>query len=455
MARILLCDDDMSLCDVLYNWLIIDKHDVETANDGLSGYNKLAANSFDIIVLDWDMPGMTGPEICKKYRSAGGQVPILLLTGRVEDEEKVEGLDAGADDYLTKPFSLKEFNARLRSLLRRSNVTAVQNQNQEPANPEIESIRVCISCGKQYDAADSANELCSIDRSSTVLISVKKMIGKLVGNRYQIVSLLGVGAWSEIYLACDMQTRENVAIKILHTHLAADPLKVARFKREADVLLHLQHGSLAKVFAQCELDNKRPCLIMEYLEGLNLEQALSTYGPMNLAQAREIFIPVCEALAVAHDKGLVHRDLKPSNVFIVQENGKVKAKILDFGLAKMSDRGSGTAGASLTQTGEVLGTPAYMSPEQCRGYVLDCRSDLYSLGCLVYEALTGTRAIPGKTAFEAMSNQISRYPDPINDAYPKAQVTPQVEDIIFKLLAKDPEDRYATAREFAADFKNA
>ncbi|HEY9717763.1 MAG TPA: protein kinase [Trichormus sp.] len=454
MARILLCDDDLSLCDVLCSWLVIDKHDVQTANDGLSGYSKLTAGTFDIIVLDWDMPGMTGPEICKKYRSTGGQAPILLLTGRVDDEEKVEGLDAGADDYLTKPFSLKEFNARLRSLLRRSNVTAAQQQNTDAqSSTDMDTIRVCTSCGKQYDAADSANELCSLDKSSTILISVKKMIGKLVDNRYQIVSLLGVGAWSEIYLACDMQTRGNVAIKILHTHLAADPLKVARFKREADALLHLAHGSLAKVFAQCEMDNKRPCLIMEYLEGVNLEKALSTYGPMSLAQARDIFLPVCEGLAIAHDKGLVHRDLKPSNVFIVQENGRVMAKILDFGLAKMSD-GVG-AMASLTQTGEVLGTPAYMSPEQCRGSILDGRSDLYALGCLVYEALTGTRAIPGKTAFEAMSNQMSRYPDPINDVNPKAQVSQHVEDIIFRLLAKDPEDRYATAREFAADFKNA
>jgi len=450
MARILFVDDDTSVCEVLTDFLAMEKHDVEIANDGTLGYDKLATNSFHVAVLDWDMPGMTGPEVCKKYRASGGQTPILLLTGRVEEDEKEAGLDAGADDYLTKPFSLKEFGARIRSLLRRSNVSS--SSDREAAPSDAEAIRVCTSCGKQYEGSDLSNEFCSVDKSSTILVSTSKVIGKVVGNRYQIVSLLGVGAWSEIYLAVDNETRAKVAIKILHVHLAADPLKIARFKREADALVHLQHPSLAKVFAQCELENKRPCLVMEYLEGMNLEKALATNGRMTLSQVRELFLPVCEALAIAHERGLIHRDLKPSNLFIVDQNGTITAKILDFGLAKLTDTEG--ALASLTQSGEVLGTPAYMSPEQCRGGVIDTRSDLYALGCLLYEALTGKRAIPGRTAFEAMSNQIARYPDPINDACPDAHVSQAVEDVIFKLLAKDPDERYSTAREFAAEFAN-
>jgi serine/threonine-protein kinase len=453
MTRILLADDDSAITETLVFFLQAE-HDVDVVDNGAAAYDKLASNGFGIAILDWDMPQMTGPEICKKYRAIGGQTPIIMLTGRASDEEKEVGFDVGADDYLTKPFSLKELAARIRNLIKRSATASTAT----PFNSSVDllnRVRVCVSCGNQYDAADPVSESCPTDGAPTVLVSVEQLLGKIVCGSYTIESLLGVGAWSEVYKAKIGNTGEPVAVKILHAHLACDPLKVVRFNREAEALVRLQHRCLARVHEQGTLNDGRPCLIMEYLDGISLEKFLSVNGRMTVEQAKPFYVLLSEGLASAHDQGLIHRDLKPSNVYLVTEDGIVTPKILDFGLAKILTAEGASALASLTQSGEVLGSPAYMSPEQCLGQPIDARSDLYSLGCLVYESLTGTRAIPGRTAFEAMSNQLARFPDPMNEICPQSCVSPMIEDIVFKLLAKDPDDRFDNAREFVLALRNA
>jgi CheY-like chemotaxis protein len=451
MTRILLADDDPDVTSLLVMFLQ-PEHEVDVANDGSEAYEKLTSGSYAIAILDWDMPEMTGPEVCQKYRSIGGQAAIIMLTGRSSEDDKEIGFDFGADDYLTKPFSFKELAGRIKALIRRSG-GAGRTASASTTMVDMRRFRVCVSCSTEYDASDPKSEFCPNDGAATVLVSVEHLLGQTVCGNYKIDSLLGVGAWSEVYKATNLANAQTVAIKILHTHLSSDPLKVARFNREADALLRLQHRCLARVHGQSALPDGRPCLIMEFLEGMSLDSFLSTYGRMTLSQAKHFFTLLCDGLACAHEQGLIHRDLKPSNVYIVNENGIVIPKILDFGMAKILTADGTSAMASLTQSGEVMGTPAYMSPEQCIGNVIDARSDLYSLGCLVYESLSGTRAIPGKTAFEAMSNQLARYPDSINDVCPEANIDAKVENAIFRLLAKDPSDRFASAREFAEIFQ--
>ncbi|HEY9758416.1 MAG TPA: protein kinase [Oculatellaceae cyanobacterium] len=317
------------------------------------------------------------------------------------------------------------------------------------------TIRACPSCGKQYRGADERSERCPIDGSTTILVQTERLLNQVVCEQYKLASLIGVGAWSEVYKAVDQQSGSFFAVKVLHNHLSADPLNVARFNREADLLLQLKHRCFATIYGRGTVDGARPCLVMEYLVGLSLDNYLSTVGRLTCKQALELFEPVCDALAGAHTKGLLHRDLKPSNIFLVEKDGVLLPKILDFGLAKMFQIGAGGALASLTQSGEILGTPSYMSPEQCQGNILDQRSDLYSLGCMMYETLTNQKAIPGKTAFEAMSNQIGRAPDPMHVACPDASIPEEVEALIFQLLSKDPADRFDDAKEFAAAFRSA
>jgi CheY-like chemotaxis protein/predicted RNA-binding Zn-ribbon protein involved in translation (DUF1610 family) len=321
MARILVVDDDESMSAMLTDFLEVEKHQVETAADGEDGFGKLSSNTYQLAILDWDMPRMSGVEVCKKFRDGGGQTPILLLTGRTQEDEKEAGLDAGADDYLTKPFSLKELGARVRSLLRRAGATLSGDTDRT-----IQSSRVCTSCGNEFDASDATVERCPNDGAATVVVSTAKVIGKSVCGDYKITALIGVGAWGEVYKATNATNGSEAAVKILHTHLSADPLKVARFNREAEALLRLQHEGLARVYAQGVIDG-RPCLVMEYLQGTNLEKYLAERGRISLADVAAIFLPVCDALEAAHRQGLIHRDLKPSNVFLVQDGTSIKPKV--------------------------------------------------------------------------------------------------------------------------------
>lgn len=452
MARILVIDDDIPLSQMLRDWMTAqDKHEVVIANDGTAGLRILTEEEFHLAIIDWDLPGMPGPAVVSQFRATGGATPILMLTGRATDDDKEKGFDSGADDYLTKPFSVKELGARMRSLLRRGAPTA----SSIGATPTggLSSVRVCPSCGKHYNR-DEATEICVIDGSTTIPVSDREVIGLVLNGTFQVESLVGVGAWSEVYKARNLKTGESVAVKIMHNHLTADRLKVERFRREAEAISKVRDDALANIIDQGSLPSGRPLLIMDFVDGVSLDKYLAENGRLTLAQMKQVLIPVCRALGKAHAAGLIHRDLKPSNITLTKQNGLYTGKLLDFGLAKIIMHDSG-AMASLTASGEVVGTPAYMSPEQCLGGTIDNRSDLYSLGCILYEVLTGRRAIEGKSSFEAMSNHIGKYPNPIWQVCKQANIPPKVEDMIFKLMAKEPDERFSTAEEFVNNFQAA
>lgn len=450
MARILLVDDDTTLSESLRDWLLYEKNDVDMACEGLSGYHQLTSNEYHLAIIDWDMPGMTGPEIVRKFRASGGRTPILLLTGRADEVDKESGLDSGADDYLTKPFSIKELGARMRSLLRRSNPLMTADPAPGP-EASTDPFRACTVCGRKYAGKDKV-ERCTACGCTTVPISDTEMVGLVLCNRFQIEGILGLGAWSEVYRGKDLQTGAVVAVKVLHKHMCVDPLKIERFKREAATLAKVQHECLAGIIDQ-GMAHGRPFIVMEYVMGMGLDRMLAQQRRLQLRQCYEIFHSVCSGLAAAHNTGLIHRDLKPGNIFIINRGGQLGAKLLDFGLAKVV-MGEEDGSATLTQNGEVLGTPAYMSPEQCMGHPLDKRSDLYSLGCIVYESLTGAKAIQAKNAYAAMSAHITRMPDPFEQVCPEAQLPPAVEDVVFRLLAKDPDDRFESAEAFLREFRS-
>lgn len=497
MARILLVDDDKTLSESLRDWLLYEKNDVDYASEGVSGLHQLTSNYYHLAIIDWDMPGLSGPEIVRRFRASGGRTPILLLTARAADNDKELGLDSGADDYLTKPFSIKELGARMRSLLRRSNpgfgagtardttsspagsvpvnaaspaqpklvIPVPPIAGAEPAQADTDSaarpqsgpdgaMRACTVCGRKFAAKDNIQK-CTADGSNTVPISDTELVGLVLDNRFQIEGLLGLGAWSEVYRGRDLPTGTIVAIKILHKHMALEPLKIERFRREAATLAKIDHECLARIIDQGTTQG-RPFIIMEYVVGMGLDHLIAQHKRLSLAQTYDIFESICAALSVAHNAGMIHRDLKPSNIFVITKGGNLGAKLLDFGLAKMvMDDGGGDALATLTQKGEVLGTPAYMSPEQCMGHPLDKRSDLYSLGCILYETLTGCKPIRAKNAYAAMSGHITRMPDPIWQVCPEANVPPAVEQIVFRLLNKDPDDRFESAEIFLGEFRSS
>ena len=258
--------------------------------------------------------------------------------------------------------------------------------------------------------------------------------------------LLGSGATGDVFRARDLRLGRDVAVKLLRPELASDPERLRRFEREAHAASALNHPNLVHIY-DIGREEQAPYIVMELVEGRTLRQMLAV-GPLPRGEVLRQAVQLAEGLAKAHAGGIVHRDLKPENV-IVSDDGF--AKILDFGLAKLVFPDSDSLPGA-TQTGTILGTAGYMSPEQARGETIDARSDQFSLGAILYEMATGKRAFHKETFAETLVAIIRNDPDPIRDLAPKT--SPALIEIIERLLAKDPEDRFATTREAAADLRS-
>ena len=269
---------------------------------------------------------------------------------------------------------------------------------------------------------------------------------------YEIQAPLGAGGMGEVYLARDTRLGRDVAIKVLPSHLSSDPDLKARFEREAKAISALSHPHICHLYdigSQAGTDY----LVMELLEGESLADRLKK-GPLPLKQALQYGIEIAEALDKAHTNGIVHRDLKPGNVMLTKSG----AKLLDFGLAKpvqnLATAASGsmaTMSKPLTVEGMIVGTFQYMAPEQLQGHDADARSDLFTLGTVLYEMMTGKRAFAGKSQISVMSAILENEPEPVSSAQPLA--SPALDHVIQRALAKDPNDRWQTSRDLIHELK--
>jgi len=277
------------------------------------------------------------------------------------------------------------------------------------------------------------------------------MIGKTVGN-YRITSKLGAGGMGEVFLADDTRLERKAAIKFLTTAVSDDPERRNRFFAEAKAASALNHPHVCTVYDVGETDDGVPFIAMEFVAGQSLEAALAKGKPLEISRIVAIAVQVADALDAAHESRVVHRDIKPGNISI-NERGHVK--VLDFGLAKRlphDTRNDDTRDLQLTQEGEILGTPAYMSPEQALGKDVDQRTDIFSMGVVLYELTTGQRPFIGASITEIINNIVNSQPVAI--ARLNYEVPPELERITLKCLQKSPERRYQTARELLIDLRN-
>jgi len=263
--------------------------------------------------------------------------------------------------------------------------------------------------------------------------------GSAIGARYEIVRLLGKGGMGEVYLARDLELGREVALKLVAPHLAADPAMLARFRREIQLSSLVTHPNVLRVYDLGESGGLR-FLTMQYIEGRSLATLLAEERPLPLERATALFRQVCDGLAAAHDKGVLHRDLKPQNVMV---DASGRAYVMDFGLA------TSDAVSTMTQTGMVVGTPHYMSPEQVMGEPLDARSDLFSAGVMLYEMLTGALPFQGDTVFGIMMRRTRGPPSPARQINPA--IPAHLAGIVDRCLAIDVKLRYASAREVLRD----
>lgn len=276
----------------------------------------------------------------------------------------------------------------------------------------------------------------------------------ILGGQFQILQKIGSGGMGSVYKAAQPAMNRMVAVKILHPKLANRKDLVSRFRREARAMSHLTHPNTVKVLLYGELEDGSLYIVMEYLEGKNLNQSVRKDGPMGADRAVPIMIQVCGALQEAHAQGIVHRDLKPENIFL-SSNGGLRdfPKVLDFGLAKVTERELRPGSVMLTQEGMVFGTPEFMSPEQAQGKTLDARSDIYSLAVILYEMLTGKLPFEARTPMEYIQHHITKPPLHLDTRVPGKTFPQGLGDVLAKALEKRPEDRYASAAHFADALK--
>jgi serine/threonine protein kinase len=273
----------------------------------------------------------------------------------------------------------------------------------------------------------------------------------ILDGQFRIVQKIGTGGMGSVYKADQPAMNRMVAIKILHPKLVNRKDLTSRFRREARAMSQLTHPNTTKVFMYGELpEDGSLYIVMEMLEGKNLNQTVRRGGPMSAERAIPILVSVCGALEEAHHLGIVHRDMKPENIFICQQAGlKDYPKVLDFGLAKVTEAQMKPGSVILTQEGMVFGTPEFMSPEQAQGKTLDARSDIYSLAVILYEALTGKLPFSARTPMEYIQKHVMEQPIPLNQRVEGKSFPAPLEGVINKALSKEPGDRYQTAAEFA------
>lgn len=279
-------------------------------------------------------------------------------------------------------------------------------------------------------------------------------IGKDIAGQFRIIQRIGSGGMGAVYKAEQPEMNRFVAIKILHPKYVSRPDLVSRFRREARAMSHLSHPNTARVFMYGQLEDGACYIVMEYLEGKNLAQITRAEGMLQPGRAVNIMVQVCGALEEAHRQGMVHRDLKPENIFLTSSGGITDfPKVLDFGLAKVTQREMRPGSLILTQEGMVFGTPEFMSPEQARGQQLDARSDIYSLGCILYEMLTGKLPFDASQPMDYLALQIRGTPIPLSQRIQNLKFPPGLEEVVMKTLEKDPSNRYPTAADFAMALK--
>ncbi|MCB9561462.1 MAG: protein kinase [Kofleriaceae bacterium] len=298
-----------------------------------------------------------------------------------------------------------------------------------------------VTCGNcRHEFAATALFCPHCGRAKVRELDGDVLLGKVLGERFLVLERIGHGASGTIYRAEHVTLRRKVAIKVLHHEMSRDELAVERFRREATTVADIDNEHIVEIHDFGRTPDGRLYLAMELLEGETLDAVLERGAQLPVDQVVDVLIQVGEALMEAHAIGYVHRDLRPRNIFLAVRRGRANfVKLLDFGLAKLVEKEGSAASTSLGMT---FGDPRYMSPEQARGDAIDRRADVYQLGCVGYEMLTGAPPFVGGRVFDVLSRHVSEAPQPVSAARP--DVPRWVEAAVLRMLAKAPDDRFAT-----------
>jgi serine/threonine-protein kinase len=302
---------------------------------------------------------------------------------------------------------------------------------------------VCSECGRSFQASG----FCTEDGGALMSAANDPLLGQMVGD-FRLAALVGKGGMGAVYKAVHPAIGSRVAIKFLSQECASSPALVERFFAEARAVNQIRHDNIVSVTNLAALPNGQPYIVMEFLDGAPLSTFIRQYRALPLGTLCRLIIEVLDALGAAHAKEIVHRDLKPDNLFVLK-SGRVK--VVDFGIAKLRPEMGGISDA--TRTGSLLGTPQYMSPEQAQGQHVDHRSDLYSVGVILFEAATGQRPFPAQTLYELLKAHVELMPPAPRLLRP--DIPPQLENVLLHALQKDLPYRYQSAQDFRVALEHA
>jgi serine/threonine-protein kinase len=312
-------------------------------------------------------------------------------------------------------------------------------------------VNVCPLCRTEYGPEHAT---CPRDgaRLGVPADQVDPFIGKILADRYRVLRTLGEGGMGRVYLAEHVRMGRLSAVKVMSPALAPTPDAISRFNREASNASRINHPNVAAIYDFGETEDGTLYLAMEYVEGRTLTAILLEGGPLVPARAAELAGQIADGLHAAHHLGIVHRDLKPDNVLVTtQHDGREVAKIVDFGIAKTTRTGDQT----VTSLGVAIGTPEYMSPEQIAGEALDARTDLYSLGLVLFNMLTGVLPHPALTSKQSLVQRLTAKPLTLAEVKPSIPWPPRVQKALDRALAPEPDDRYSNVLDFARDVRGA
>ncbi|HXT21520.1 MAG TPA: protein kinase, partial [Thermoanaerobaculia bacterium] len=355
--------------------------------------------------LDIVMPRTTGMELLGtlRQRYSSAELPVIMMSAKGQSADVVGALGQGANDYITKPLDLPVVLARVRAQLRTKQASAPR--------PE------------------------ALDRTATERIGP----GTVLDGRYLLEEKLGTGSFGVVFRARDQEKQRPVAVKVLKSALGDSREALERLRRESRSARELHHPNAVEVHELRVTADSVAFLVMEYLEGHGLDVELREHRVLSPQRAAEVLLPVCEVLAAAHARELVHRDIKPANVFLQETPEGERIKVLDFGLAK--PLASSALERSITLEGSILGSPAYMAPERLRNQPYDGRADVYSLGVMLYEMLTGR--LPFVSAdgdpLAVVTMHLTDEPRPPRMLRP--DLPEAIEALVLAALAKDPQQR--------------
>ncbi len=285
------------------------------------------------------------------------------------------------------------------------------------------------------------------DRPMERLKVTGSLVGLTLNRRYEVLEKIGEGGFGTIYLAKQLPMGRDVALKVLNPYMSKDPKVVARFHREAQAACTLRDPHTVVTYDFDETEDGVLYMAMEYLRGRTLYEYLDEVERLGVVEAVHVVAQCCSSLAEAHEKGIVHRDIKPENIFLEHRgDDPFYVKVLDFGIAKIVG-GDAAQSPALTAAGQTLGTLEYMSPEQLTGKPLDGRSDIYSLGVLLFEMLTGRLPFDSDNPAVLIRGHLRETPPAPSDVAPDAGIPPALDEVVSKMLAKKPDERYASALE--------